>query len=231
MDYKPAPVDTSKIDLSDDLLALTERLAENTHEVWARQRMQEGWSHGPQRDDEEKLHPDLRPYSELSESEKQYDRSAAMETIKLLVALGYSIQKQPQAATDYLHTEVTVGAAQVVHVTLEGQAANVLLLDDANFELYESGDVPVEDAGGDYTASPVIRRPSSAGRWNVGVHLGGYREHDPAYLEDVHQQLMQLHKEGKINPLIHSTISLREIPRAIGRLVERATVGKVIAIP
>ena len=65
----------------------------------------------------------------------------------------------------------------------------------------------------------------------VGVHIGGYRELDPAYLEDVHQQLMQLHKEGKINPLIHSTISLREIPAAIGRLVGRGTVGKVIAIP
>jgi NADPH2:quinone reductase len=65
----------------------------------------------------------------------------------------------------------------------------------------------------------------------VGVHMGGYRQRDPGYLDDVHQQLMQLHKDGQIKPLIHSTISLAEIPEAIGRLVGRGTVGKVIAIP
>lgn len=33
--YNPKPVDTSNIELSDDLLELTEQIAENVHEVWA----------------------------------------------------------------------------------------------------------------------------------------------------------------------------------------------------
>lgn len=91
MTYQPKPIDTSSVKLSDELLMLTEMLAENTHEIWAEQRISEGWSHGPQRDDTAKKHPDLVPYSELPESEKEYDRRTAMETLKMIVALGYRI--------------------------------------------------------------------------------------------------------------------------------------------
>jgi len=90
--YQPKPIDTSSVTLSDDLLALTERLAENAHDIWARQRMSEGWTYGPQRDDASKKHPDLVAYSDLPESEKQYDRNAAMETLKAIVALGYEVR-------------------------------------------------------------------------------------------------------------------------------------------
>jgi hypothetical protein len=90
--YKPAPIETSAIGLSEDLVALTEKLAENAHDNWARQRFAEGWKWGPKRDDAERMHPDLVPYSELSESEKAYDRNAAMETLKAIIALGYRIE-------------------------------------------------------------------------------------------------------------------------------------------
>jgi len=91
--YRPDPIDTSNIALPPELLELTERLAQNAHDVWARQRIAEGWTYGPQRDDTAKKHPDLVPYGELPESEKQYDRSAAMETLKAIVALGYRTEK------------------------------------------------------------------------------------------------------------------------------------------
>jgi len=91
--YEPAPIDTSQITLPVELTELTERLAKNAHDVWARQRMADGWTYGPRRDDAAKKHPDLVPYAELSESEKEYDRSAAMETLKAIVALGYRIEK------------------------------------------------------------------------------------------------------------------------------------------
>ena len=42
---------------------------------------------------DEKETPCLVPYSELSEEEKEYDRKTAMETIKLIVKLGYRIEK------------------------------------------------------------------------------------------------------------------------------------------
>ena len=72
-------------------MALTEKLAENTHDVWAKGRIEQGWKYGKIRDDNNKLHPCLIPYSELPESEKEYDRNTALETIKLIQKLGYFI--------------------------------------------------------------------------------------------------------------------------------------------
>lgn len=90
--YTPKPIDTSNIVLPKELLELTEKIAENVHEVWAQGRIKEGWTYGPKRDDAAKETPCMVPYSELSESEKEYDRNTAMETIKLIVSLGYEIR-------------------------------------------------------------------------------------------------------------------------------------------
>lgn len=91
MDYEPNPIPTSQVVLLPELLELTEKLAENAHDVWARQRMAEGWTWGPARDDAAKTHPCLVPYSVLPESEKAYDRNTAMETLKSIIAFGYHI--------------------------------------------------------------------------------------------------------------------------------------------
>ena len=93
MGYEPTPLDTRAITLDADILALTEKLAENTHDVWARGRLTEGWTYGPMRNDALKKHPGLVPYSQLPESEKDYDRSTALETIKAILAMGYRIEK------------------------------------------------------------------------------------------------------------------------------------------
>jgi RyR domain len=93
MDYDPQPIDTSHIELPTAIRDLIEHLAENTHDVWARQRMSEGWTYGPKRDDAQKHHPCLVPYAQLAESEKEYDRKTATETLKLILALGHDIVK------------------------------------------------------------------------------------------------------------------------------------------
>ncbi|HEX4484967.1 MAG TPA: RyR domain-containing protein [Terriglobales bacterium] len=93
MNYMPQPVDTSSIELSRDIVELTERLAENTHEVWARERMAQGWTFGRERNDARKQHPSLIPYKELPESEKIYDRNTAIQTLKAVTAFGYRISK------------------------------------------------------------------------------------------------------------------------------------------
>ena len=93
MSYEPRPIDTSHIALPEGLAELTECLAMNAHENWARQRMNDGWVYGPQRDDQAKHHPDLVPYAELSDREKEYDRLLAMETVKAICAIGYTISK------------------------------------------------------------------------------------------------------------------------------------------
>lgn len=93
MTYLPKPIDTRHIQPSSSLSELRELLAENAHDVWAKQRLAEGWTYGPKRDDTTKKHPCLVPYSDLPESEKDYDRQSAMETIKAILALGYRIEK------------------------------------------------------------------------------------------------------------------------------------------
>jgi hypothetical protein len=92
--YRPEPIDTSKVRVPSEISELTERLARNTHDVWARQRLADGWRWGKARDDARKLHPSLVPYEELPESEKIYDRATAMETIKAILALGFSITRE-----------------------------------------------------------------------------------------------------------------------------------------
>lgn len=92
--YKPNPIDTSKVELPGDLLELTEKIAENVHENWSVGRIADGWTYGETRNDEMKTTPCLVPYSELTDSEKEYDRVTALQTLKLIVALGYRIEKK-----------------------------------------------------------------------------------------------------------------------------------------
>jgi hypothetical protein len=92
MTYQPHPIDTSGVVLDDGLLRLTEALARHTHDVWARERLRLGWTWGPRRDDARREHPGLVPYDELPETEKQFDRHTALETLKAVNALGYRIQ-------------------------------------------------------------------------------------------------------------------------------------------
>ena len=91
--YRPQPINTDGVELSKDILELSELIAKNTHEVWSSGRIEDGWSYGEKRDDEKKHHPCLVPYEELSESEKEYDRATSMETLKVIIKLGYKIVK------------------------------------------------------------------------------------------------------------------------------------------
>jgi len=89
--YDCTPISTEGVALPPDLGALVELLAENNHDHWARQRIDEGWTYGPQRSDACKKHPDLVPYEDLSEDEKEYDRTSVVETLKVIITLGYEI--------------------------------------------------------------------------------------------------------------------------------------------
>lgn len=97
MSYEPKPVDTSAVDLG-QLAGLSEYLAEQTHEIWAQQRIAEGWKYGPQRDEALKQTPDLVPYSQLAESERQYDRTISAHTLKLVKLRGFQIEPPAAAA-------------------------------------------------------------------------------------------------------------------------------------
>lgn len=91
--YNPQPIDTSNVELSPELMELAEKMAENVHDVWAKTRMDQGWTYGPERNDAEKKHPCLVPYDQLPEEEKVYDRNTSIETLKFIVNMGFVIKK------------------------------------------------------------------------------------------------------------------------------------------
>ena len=91
--YTPAPLDTRDIDLPKELDELIERMARNVHDVWAQGRIAESWTYGEQRDDKLKTHPCLVPYEALPDAEREYDRQTAVQTLKLILKLGFKIHK------------------------------------------------------------------------------------------------------------------------------------------
>jgi hypothetical protein len=93
-DYEPHPIDVDSIPLNGDLEQLQDAIAENAHNVWAKARIKEGWTYGKEFDDEKKEDPTIMPYTALPDSEKEYDRLTAINTIKLVKKLGFDIIKR-----------------------------------------------------------------------------------------------------------------------------------------
>ena len=91
--YTPTPVDTTNIQLPEELMALAEAISKNVHEVWAQNRIKEGWTYGPVRDDQKRQTPCLVPYDQRPEEEKAYDRNTAFGTLKFIVSQGFEIHK------------------------------------------------------------------------------------------------------------------------------------------
>jgi len=99
--YVPRPQDTSQIVLDIELRQVSEVLARNVHDAWAKGRLEEGWKFGTQRNDKLKLHPNLIPYECLSAKEQDYDRRTSLETLKTLLVLNCKIiQTSPSPNQD-----------------------------------------------------------------------------------------------------------------------------------
>lgn len=90
--YIPKPINVDDVLLSNDVAALTEYIAENAHEEWAKQRLKEGWTFAPKTNKKRKQSFDLVPYCELLDKEKEYDRKMAMNTLKVLYKFGINIE-------------------------------------------------------------------------------------------------------------------------------------------
>jgi hypothetical protein len=68
-----------------------EKLAKAEHRRWMNERMAKGWRHGPVRDNNRKLHPDLVDWEYLSEDSRDKDRSAVRAIPEHLVIAGLQI--------------------------------------------------------------------------------------------------------------------------------------------
>ncbi|XP_009475014.1 PREDICTED: ryanodine receptor 1-like [Nipponia nippon] len=73
---------TRWIVLPPHLERIREKLAENIHELWALTRIEQGWTYGPIRDDNQRLHPCLLSFHSLPEPERSYNLQMSGETLK-----------------------------------------------------------------------------------------------------------------------------------------------------
>jgi hypothetical protein len=94
IDYEPRPIPAEHTVLSDEIEELVELLAENAHDIWAFERMRDGWQFGQERDDTRRRHPCLVPYSLLPEGEREYDRKIVIGSIRAMLALGFTISRR-----------------------------------------------------------------------------------------------------------------------------------------
>ncbi|CAB1444212.1 unnamed protein product, partial [Pleuronectes platessa] len=90
--YRPAPVDLRQVSLSPAHEEVANLLAENDHNVWARERIKHGWTYGAQQDVKAKRSPYLVPYSLLDERSRRMGRESVREAVCTLLAYGYSLE-------------------------------------------------------------------------------------------------------------------------------------------
>uniref|UniRef100_A0A4W4GAQ9 Ryanodine receptor 1 n=1 Tax=Electrophorus electricus TaxID=8005 RepID=A0A4W4GAQ9_ELEEL len=100
--FTPCPVDTAQIVLPPHLERIREKLAENIHELWSVTRIEQGWTYGPFRDDNKKLHPCLVDFLSLPEPERNYNLQMSGEILKTLLALGCHVGMGDEKAEENL---------------------------------------------------------------------------------------------------------------------------------
>ncbi|XP_074541840.1 ryanodine receptor 3 isoform X7 [Halichoeres trimaculatus] len=94
--YKPAPLDLSDVKLNAGQEVLVDKLAENAHNVWAKDRIKQGWTYGIQQDLKSRRNPRLVPYALLDERTKKSNRDSLREAIRTMVGYGYDIDPPDQ---------------------------------------------------------------------------------------------------------------------------------------
>uniref|UniRef100_A0A665VN75 Ryanodine receptor 3 n=1 Tax=Echeneis naucrates TaxID=173247 RepID=A0A665VN75_ECHNA len=100
--YKPSPLDLSDIKLTPSQELLVDKLAENAHNVWAKDRIKQGWTYGIQQDLKSKRNPRLVPYVLLDERTKKSNRDSLREAIRTLIGYGYNIEPSDQEVAERL---------------------------------------------------------------------------------------------------------------------------------
>uniref|UniRef100_A0A8C5JG28 Ryanodine receptor 2 n=1 Tax=Junco hyemalis TaxID=40217 RepID=A0A8C5JG28_JUNHY len=94
--YKPAPMDLSFIKLTPSQEAMVDKLAENAHNVWARDRIRQGWTYGIQQDVKNRRNPRLVPYALLDDRTKKSNKDSLREAVRTLLGYGYNLEAPDQ---------------------------------------------------------------------------------------------------------------------------------------
>ncbi|XP_071665438.1 ryanodine receptor 3 isoform X4 [Patagioenas fasciata] len=106
--YKPAPLDLSEVKLLPSQEFLVDKLAENAHNVWAKDRIKQGWTYGIQQDLKNKRNPRLVPYALLDERTKKSNRDSLREAVRTFAGYGYSVEPPDQEIADQTVEKVSI---------------------------------------------------------------------------------------------------------------------------
>ncbi|XP_072293061.1 ryanodine receptor 2 [Eucyclogobius newberryi] len=91
--FDPQPLDTSNVSVPERLESVLNKYAEHSHEKWSLEMFTAGWVHGEQLCENAKVHPRLKPYRTLAEKDKEAYRCSIKETLKVMLAFGWTIDR------------------------------------------------------------------------------------------------------------------------------------------
>ncbi|ETV99338.1 serine/threonine protein kinase, variant 1 [Aphanomyces invadans] len=95
--HRPHPIDIASIALPPVLASELPTLAQQLHFQWCFDKVLAGWSYGPHRNDDLKLHPLLKPFWELDDGAQTRNRVSVEASLKCILALGYTVTRKPNA--------------------------------------------------------------------------------------------------------------------------------------
>ncbi|XP_077975839.1 ryanodine receptor 2-like isoform X3 [Styela clava] len=99
--YKPSPLDLSHVRLSHQMEMLVEKLANNAHNVWARERVKQGWTYGLNLDVKTKRNPRLVPFHLLDDAARQSNRNSIRELVRTLLGYGYAVEPPDERLNEH----------------------------------------------------------------------------------------------------------------------------------
>ena len=92
--YNPMPINTSHVQLTNELNTLVQKFSEHYHDAWAQKRQEAGWTYAQERNDDQKWHNRLKPYSMLDNIEKETYREPIRYAITAMIAMNWHIEYQ-----------------------------------------------------------------------------------------------------------------------------------------
>lgn len=110
------PAVPCQVSLTTKLEELVEQLAENTHNIWARERILQGWTYGLNEDPDLKRSPHLVTYSNVDDVIKKANRDTASETVRTLLVYGYILEPPSGEATEGTRAHAASPWTPVSHV-------------------------------------------------------------------------------------------------------------------
>uniref|UniRef100_A0A8C8BTY6 Ryanodine receptor 2 n=1 Tax=Otus sunia TaxID=257818 RepID=A0A8C8BTY6_9STRI len=172
--YKPAPMDLSFIKLTPSQEAMVDKLAENAHNVWARDRIRQGWTYGIQQDVKNRRNPRLVPYALLDDRTKKSNKDSLREAVRTLLGYGYNLEAPDQDHDSFQRGTQVIFRTEKTYAVKAGKwyfEFEAVTAGDMRVGWTRPGCLPDQELGSDEEA--FVFDGFKAQRWHQGnEHFG-----------------------------------------------------------